>query len=145
MEPTAPTKRFSASKLELLRDAAGGPRAIAAKSSRFVRALRAFAEGAELDLRLGRLRSKGLGPIIEEPRYHRDLLDYTRRFRKDPLTPPLLRSNIDARATWSDLERTFGSLRTSMRYFLRMPATPIAAARHTLRTKALPVDLAEPR
>jgi hypothetical protein len=251
------TKRFSASKLELLRDAIGGPRDVAGKASRFGKALGAYANGGELDQRLERLVSIGLierpptraqlaaggfdmfrfwiapasaeyyreqgidfgfhqllrfmdepaslldfvglfsskdgiighlmqvvhanpvydlelleifeggldaleadleamiagthpratsiGAIVEEPNYHRNLLGFVRRFRKDPATPPMLRSNVGSHATWSDLERTFGSLRTSMRYFMRLPEAPLSAARHALTTNTFPVELAEPR
>ncbi|MDI1449839.1 hypothetical protein [Polyangium sp. 6x1] len=90
-------------------------------------------------------RGAAIAAIVEEPDYHARLLDYTRDFRKDPAAPPPLRSNVEGSAHWQDLERTFGSLRTSMRYFCRLPKDPISAARHLLTVKEFPRHLGEPR
>jgi hypothetical protein len=90
-------------------------------------------------------RAASIGAIVEEPAYHANLLRFVRAFRRDPTIPPLLRSNVGEHASWSDLERTFGALRTAMRYFRRLPAEPLGALRHMLRVKAFPVALAEPR
>ncbi|MDI1475730.1 hypothetical protein [Polyangium sp. y55x31] len=90
-------------------------------------------------------RGAAIAAIVEEPDYHARLLDYVRLFREDPAAPPPLRSNVEGSAHWEDLERTFGSLRTSMRYFCRMPADPIAAARHLVTVKEFPRHLGEPK
>jgi hypothetical protein len=89
-------------------------------------------------------RAASIGAIVEEPDYHANLLRFVRAFRKDPTIPPLLRSNVGAHATWSDLERTFGALRTAMRYFRRLPERPGGALHHMLTVKAFPAELAEP-
>lgn len=90
-------------------------------------------------------RAASIGTIVEEPDYHARLLEFVIAWRRDPTTAPLLRSNVREHEEWSDLERTFGSLTTSMRYFTRLPDTPAGAARHVLFTKRFPAHLAEPR
>ncbi|MDC3989482.1 hypothetical protein [Polyangium jinanense] len=89
-------------------------------------------------------RGEAIAAIVEEPDYHVRLLDYVRDFRKDPAAPPPLRANVEGSARWEDLERTFGSLRTSMRYFCRLPGDPISAARHLFTVKEFPRHLGEP-
>lgn len=89
-------------------------------------------------------RREAIAAIVEEPEYHGRLLEYVRAFRRSPAAPPPLRSNVEGGAHWEDLERTFGSLRTSMRYFCRLPADPVSAARHVLTVKQFPRQLAEP-
>jgi hypothetical protein len=89
-------------------------------------------------------RAAQIGAIVEEPDYHARLLEYTRAFRRDPKAPAPLRSNVAASPHFQKLERTFGSLRTAMRYFCRLPATPARAARHLLFVKAFPEELGEP-
>ena len=88
-------------------------------------------------------RAAAIGAIVEEPEYHGQLLGYVRRFQKDPTTPAPLRSNVSASERFLRLERTFGSLRTAMRYCCRLPSTPLAAARHLLRVKEFPHHLGE--
>lgn len=89
-------------------------------------------------------RQRSIGAIVEEPDYHARLLDVVRRFRVDPTGGVLLRANIVQSAHWSQLERTFGSLTTSFRYFCRLPRRPGAAARHLLTVREFPAELGEP-
>lgn len=89
-------------------------------------------------------RAAQIGAIVEEPTYHTTLLEYTRVFRRDPAAAPPLRSNVAASERLRLLDRTFGSLRTSMRYFCRLPSTPVAVARHLLFVHELPEHLGEP-
>lgn len=89
-------------------------------------------------------RSEQIRAIVEEPDYHARLLAYTRAFREDPLAPAPLRSNVAQSPRLLALERTFGSLRTAMRYFCRLPSTPLGVARHLLFVKAFPEHLGEP-
>lgn len=89
-------------------------------------------------------RHRSIAAIVEEPDYHARLLEYTRRFRQDPSAPAPLRSNVSQSPRFQKLERTFGSLRTAMRYFCRLPDTAAGAARHLLFVKELPEHLAEP-
>lgn len=87
-------------------------------------------------------RAGSIAAIVEEPAYHPRLLAYARSFRADPAATPPLRTNIDAR--WDPLERTFGSLRTAMRYFTRLPSTWPGAVTHLARTPVFPAQLGEP-
>ncbi len=80
-------------------------------------------------------RAASIGAIVEEPDYHARLLTYVRAFRRDAATPPPLRANIGADPRWQKLERTFGSLTGSMRYFCRMPRTLRGAIRHLRRVR----------
>jgi hypothetical protein len=89
-------------------------------------------------------RHAAIQAIVEEKDYHARLLDYTRSFKKNPHTTPPIRDNVAQNEHWRDLERTFGSLRTSMRYFCRLPKDPLDAARHLVLVKEFPVALAEP-
>ncbi len=88
-------------------------------------------------------RAASIGAIVEEPGYHAALLDFVRAFRVDPETPPLLRSNVGGSAAWRDLERTFGRLRTAMRYFRRLPPDAFGALHHMTTVRRFPVELAE--
>jgi hypothetical protein len=78
-------------------------------------------------------RARAIAAIVEEPEYHGRLLDFVRAWRRDPAIPPLLRGNVAQSSVFSEVEKTFGTLRGAMRYFCDLPATPGAALRH-LRT-----------
>ena len=78
-------------------------------------------------------RSGSIGAIVEEPDYRERLLDFVRRWRKDPTIPPLLRSNVEADPRFRDLEAIFGTLTSAMKYFCALPTSLSAAVRH-LRT-----------
>jgi hypothetical protein len=73
-------------------------------------------------------RARSIGAIVEEPDYHASLLAFVRRWRRDPSIPPLLRSNVAA--SFSDLERTFGTMTGAFRYFAKMPRTVAGALVH---------------
>jgi hypothetical protein len=88
-------------------------------------------------------RAAQISAIVEEPDYHVKLLEYTRRFRQHPASPAPLRSNVVESDHFRKLEKTFGSLRTAMRYFCRLPSTPLAAARHWLFVRTFPEHLGE--
>jgi len=89
-------------------------------------------------------RSESIGAVVEDPDYHARLLEYTRDFRKNPKAPPPIRANVAGDERWAEIERTFGSLRTSMRYFCRLPSEPLGAARHVMRVNEFPRELGEP-
>lgn len=112
--------------------------------------LEMFPDGLDqLEAQLGAMvsgthpRSRAIGAIVEEPDYHARLLDFVRRYRADPTIPPLLRSNVGEVSTFSALERTFGSLRASSRYFNKMPSRWIEAARYLRETRTFREELAE--
>lgn len=83
-------------------------------------------------------RARAIAAIVEEPDYHARLLEYTRRFREDPGAPAPLRSNVSESERFREVEKTFGSLRTAMRYFCQLPTSGLEAARHLLFVKELP-------
>jgi hypothetical protein len=87
-------------------------------------------------------RAASIGAIVEEPDYHDRLLAFVRQWRVDPTAQPPLRSNVAASAELSELEGTFGSMRSAMRYFCRLPSTPLAGARHLLTVRRFPRELA---
>ncbi len=89
-------------------------------------------------------RARSIGAIIEEPDYHARLLAYVRAWRRNPAVPAPIRSNIATSPVFAEMERTFGSLTTSMRYFCRLPTDPLEALAHLRRVKAFPSDLGEP-
>jgi len=112
--------------------------------------LQMFDDGLDqLESELGQMilgthpRAASIAAIVEEPDYHERLLAFVRAFRADPGAPPLLRSNVAQSPLFGRLDRTFGSLRTSMRYFLRLPPDAMGAAMHVIRVKEFPWHLAE--
>jgi hypothetical protein len=88
-------------------------------------------------------RAASIGAIVEEADYHARLLAFVRAWRRDPRAPAPLRSNVAANPAFSEMERTFGSLTTAMRYFCRLPSTPVDALRHLRTVKAFPRHLGE--
>jgi hypothetical protein len=87
-------------------------------------------------------RAASIGAIVEEADYHERLLEYVRAWRRDPAVAPPLRSNVAASETWSELERTFGSLTGAMRYFRRLPTSAAAGLHHLLTVSEFPRHLA---
>jgi hypothetical protein len=83
-------------------------------------------------------RGESILAVCEDPDYHFRLLDYVRRWRRDPDgPPPMVRENIPGNPALALAERTFGTMPAAMRYFRRMPSTPWGAARHLLTVRAL--------
>ena len=74
------------------------------------------------------------------------LLDYVRRFRCDPDTPPLVRQEQTLRddPIFAAAERTFATLPGFIRYCNRLPADFGALATRSRRVHVFPVELAEP-
>jgi hypothetical protein len=89
-------------------------------------------------------RAQSIGAIVEEADYHVRLLAFVGAWRRDPEAPAPLRSNVAASPAFSEMERTFGSLTTAMRYFCRLPSTPTEAVRHLRTVKTFPAHLGEP-
>ncbi|MBS1106531.1 MAG: hypothetical protein H6Q91_2033 [Deltaproteobacteria bacterium] len=87
-----------------------------------------------------------IGAIVEDPGYHARLLDYVRRYRRDPGTPPLVRQEQTLRddPTFAAAERTFATLPGFIRYCNRLPAEFAALLRRVRRVRVFPVELAEP-
>jgi hypothetical protein len=91
-------------------------------------------------------RARSLGAIVEDPDYHRRLLDYIRRYRRDPRTPPLLRKDGHAREDPSFVlaEWTFGELPSFMRYALRLPTRPREVLAHLARDRVISARHCDP-
>lgn len=95
----------------------------------------------ELERQLGQMlagahpRGKAIGAIVEEADYHARLLEFVVRWRADPSTPPLLRSNVASSARFRELEALFGTLTSAMRYFCDLPTTPLGALRHLVTVR----------
>lgn len=90
------------------------------------------------------VRAASILSTVEDPDYHRRLLDYVREFRRrQPIASSLIRENILSDARFHLVERTFGELPSAMRYFSKLPTTPLGAARHLLGVREFPAHLAE--
>jgi len=68
-------------------------------------------------------RQRTIGAIVEDPAYHRRLLDYVRRFRADPLTPPPVREEQTLRRdpSFAAAEKQFATLPGYVEYCHRLP------------------------
>lgn len=88
-------------------------------------------------------RTQSLLATVEDPEYHARLLQHVRAFRAGRRAAPLVRDNIAADAHFQRLERTFGELPSAMRYFTKLPKTPLGALRHLLTVREFPAHLAE--
>lgn len=80
-------------------------------------------------------RAGTIGAIVEDPDYHRRLLDYVRSYRENPDSPHLLREQGEARASaeFRLAEHTFGTLPAFMRYANRLPRELRALLAHRRR------------
>ncbi len=89
-------------------------------------------------------RYRTIGAIVEEPDYHARLLDYVRRYRRDPSTPELVRRDQTLRSdpVFAAAERTFATLPGFMAYCRRLPRNPLALARRLFAVRAFPLELA---
>ncbi len=87
-------------------------------------------------------RTRSIGAIVEDPGYHERLLGYVRDYIRDRDAEAPLRDNVTSER-FAPIERTFGTLPAAMRYFAKLPRTPLAAARHLLTVNEFPLALAE--
>jgi hypothetical protein len=82
-------------------------------------------------------RSESIGAIIEDPDYHRRLLEHVREFRADPThVKPLLRENVANHPHFAEIADTFGDLPSAIGYFASLPDRPLPALRRLFRTRA---------
>lgn len=89
-------------------------------------------------------RHATIGAIVEDPDYHRRLLAYVQRFRRDPETPPPVRAEQTLRADphFAAAERQFATLPGFIAYCHRLP-TGLLPLVHRLRTlRHYPLDAA---
>lgn len=75
-------------------------------------------------------RSASIGAIVEESDYHERLLSYVRTLRRERQAPPMLRANITEASPFAELERVFGTLSGSMKYFCSLPTDWRGGVRH---------------
>lgn len=89
-------------------------------------------------------RHATIAAIVEEPDYHARLLDYVRRYRQDPETPPLRRrgQTLDSDPVFAAAARTFATLPGFMAYCCDLPRSPFALARRLLALRCFPVGRA---
>jgi hypothetical protein len=85
-------------------------------------------------------RSGTIGAIVEEAGYHARLLDYVRRYRRDPHTPELVRPAEALRAdpAFAAAESTFATLPGFVAYCERLPRGFGALALRLASVRAFP-------
>lgn len=88
-------------------------------------------------------RARTIAAIVEEPDYHARLLDYVRRYRSDPRTPPLVRASQSLRGdpSFAAAERTFATLPGFIAYCNALPRDLRALRRRLRATKSFPLEL----
>jgi hypothetical protein len=91
-------------------------------------------------------RRRTISAIVEDPDYHVRLLDYVRRYRADPHTPPLVRVEQTLRADshFAAAERTFATLPGFIAYCNKLPASFLPLARRLRHVRRFPLELAAP-
>lgn len=89
-------------------------------------------------------RARTIGAIVEDPAYHARLLDYVRRFRRDPAAPPPVRGEQTLRADphFAAAERQFATLPGFVEHCNRLPAGLAALWRRLRATRQYPVPIA---
>jgi hypothetical protein len=89
-------------------------------------------------------RHRTIGAIVEDPGYHARLLDYVRRYRTDPATPPPVRQEQTLRDDphFAAAERTFATLPGFIAYCRRLPPSGMTLMRRLRSVKKFPLDLA---
>ncbi|MDX2166337.1 MAG: hypothetical protein SF182_04715 [Deltaproteobacteria bacterium] len=87
-------------------------------------------------------RHATIGAIVEDPDYHRRLLDYVQRFRRDPDTPPPVREEQTLRSDphFAAAERQFATLPGFIAYCHRLPTRFGALARRLRALKQYPLN-----
>jgi hypothetical protein len=88
-------------------------------------------------------RARSIGAIVEEPGYHARLLDYVRRYRRDPTAAPLVRQAQTLRddPAFAAAERTFATLPGFIAYCGALPRDFGTLLRRLRRLDAFPVEL----
>ena len=89
-------------------------------------------------------RRRTIAAIVEDAEYHARLLDYVRRYRTDPNTPPLVRAEQTLRADvhFAAAERTFATLPGFIAYCNQLPTGVLTLAARLRRVQRFPLDLA---
>jgi len=89
-------------------------------------------------------RARTIGAVVEDPDYHRRLLDFVRRYRADPTAPAPVRQEQTLRtdAHFSAAEQTFATLPGFIGYCNRLPSGAGLLLRRIRTVKRFPLDLA---
>jgi hypothetical protein len=90
-------------------------------------------------------RARTIAAIVEEEGYHARLLDYVRRYRKDPTTAPIVREGQTLRAdpAFAAAERTFATLPGFIAYCNALPPDFGTLVRRLRRVHTFPIELAQ--
>ena len=88
-------------------------------------------------------RARTIGAIVEEPGYHARLLDYVRRYRRDPHAAPPVREAQTLRSdpVFAAAERTFATLPGFIAYCNALPRDLRTLRRRLRSLKAFPIEL----
>lgn len=86
-------------------------------------------------------RTESIRAIVEDPDYHQRLLRHIQDYRANRNVEPLLRENIASDPELYDLQRTFGTVPSAMRYFAKMPDSMGGGLRHLLTVRNFPRSL----
>lgn len=91
-------------------------------------------------------RQQTIGAIVEDPDYHRQLLDWLRAWRRDPDVPEMRRDSgeIQQDPDFILAEETFGTLPGFFWYANRLPADRRGLWRHWRNDTAIPADWCPP-
>jgi hypothetical protein len=86
-------------------------------------------------------RAGTIGAIVEDAGYHARLLDYVRRWRADPRTPPLVRSEQTIRDDphFAAAEKQFAELPGFFSWASRLPADAAGLLRHLREVRRFPI------
>jgi hypothetical protein len=87
-------------------------------------------------------RARTIGAIVEDPDYHARLLDYVRRFRRDPSTPPPVREEQTLRSDphFAAAEQTFATLPGFIAYCHTLPTSWAALASRFRSVREFPLE-----
>jgi hypothetical protein len=91
-------------------------------------------------------RYLSISAVIEDENYYSDLLEYIKKYRKNPSSPQLLRATGDARKNENFIisESTFGTLPAAFRYFNRLPNNYALLFKHAKASKKINLNLCDP-
>jgi hypothetical protein len=87
-------------------------------------------------------RQRTIGAIVEDPGYHARLLDYVRRYRRDPASaaPPVRAQSLRADPHFAAAERTFATLPGFLAYCGRLPPELRSLLRRFRSLRAFPLE-----
>jgi hypothetical protein len=90
-------------------------------------------------------RARTIAAIVEEEGYHERLLDYVRRYRRDPATAPIVREDQTLRAdpAFAAAERTFATLPGFIAYCNALPRDLVTLVRRLRALPEFPIELAQ--